>query len=82
MVIAKVGDGGQVSIYNNTGSVNVVGDVLGWFPTGGTFNPLVPIRLLDTRDTSPIVGGVATDVQISGRPGGPPSGAALRVHHR
>ena len=42
MVIAKVGAGGQVSIYNNTGSVDVVVDVLGWFPSGNTFNPLVP----------------------------------------
>ena len=49
MVIAKVGDGGQVSIYNNTGSVDVVVDVLGWFPSGSTYNSLVPARLLDTR---------------------------------
>ena len=31
MVIAKVGAGGQVSIYNNTGSTDVIVDVLGWF---------------------------------------------------
>ena len=48
MVIAKVGAGGQVSIYNNTGSVDVVVDVLGWFPSGNTFTPLVPARVLDT----------------------------------
>ena len=32
MVIAKVGAGGRVSIYNLSGSVDVVVDVLGWFP--------------------------------------------------
>jgi hypothetical protein len=75
MVIVKVGDAGQVSIYNNAGSVNVVVDVLGWFPTGSAFSPLVPARLLDTRTTSSVVAGVPTEVQITGLPGGPPSGA-------
>src|SRR4029078_7026789 len=32
MVIVPVGAGGQVSFYNNTGGVDVVVDVLGWFP--------------------------------------------------
>ncbi len=75
MVIAKVGAGGQVSVYNNAGSVDVIVDVLGWFPSGNTFNPLVPARLLDTRPSSSIVGQTTTDVQISGQPGGPPSAA-------
>jgi hypothetical protein len=75
LVIAKVGDDGQVSIYNNTGRVDVVVDVLGWFPTGGAFTPLLPARLLDTRNGSSIVGAVTRDVQISGLSGGPPSGA-------
>jgi hypothetical protein len=33
MVIARVGAGGQVSIFNNTGSTQVIVDVLGWFPS-------------------------------------------------
>jgi len=76
LVIAKVGDGGQVSIFNNTGKVDVVVDVLGWFPSGSAFNPLMPARLLDTRNTGSVVGGVTRDVQISGLAGGPPAGAA------
>ena len=76
MVIAKVGTGGQVSIYNDAGSVDVIVDILGWFPSGSTFNPLVPARLLDTRPNSSIVGDTTTDVQISGRPDGPPAAAA------
>jgi hypothetical protein len=85
MVIAKVGDSGQVSIYNNTGSVDVVVDVLGWFPTGSTYNSLVPARMLDTRSATHIgsvatlVAGVPTDVQITGLPGGPPAAAAAVV---
>src|SRR5205085_1867819 len=34
LVIAKVGAGGKVSLFNNTGSVDLVADVVGWFPTG------------------------------------------------
>ncbi len=75
MVIAKVGVGGQVSIYNNSGAVDVVVDVLGWFPSGSTFTPLVPARLLDTRLTTSVVAGATTDVAIAGQPGGPPAGA-------
>ena len=85
MVIAKVGNNGQVSIYNNTGSVDVVVDVLGWFPTGSTYNALVPARMLDTRSAthvgsvSTLVAGAPTDVPITGLPGGPPSAAAAVV---
>ena len=60
MVIAKVGAGGQVSIYNNTGSTDVIVDVLGWFPSG-SYSGLNPARLLDTR-----AGGPTTDGQFLG----------------
>jgi len=32
LVIAKVSAAGQVTIYNDTGSTNVIADVAGWFP--------------------------------------------------
>ncbi|MEZ5142561.1 MAG: hypothetical protein R2726_08615 [Acidimicrobiales bacterium] len=32
LVIAKVGAGGQVSLRNNSGSVQVIADVAGWSP--------------------------------------------------
>ncbi|MEO5899704.1 MAG: hypothetical protein ABIR68_06180, partial [Ilumatobacteraceae bacterium] len=49
MVIAKVGDGGQVSLFNYSGSTQVVVDVLGWFPAGSAYTGLTPARLLETR---------------------------------
>ncbi|MCU1395085.1 MAG: hypothetical protein JWM34_3513 [Ilumatobacteraceae bacterium] len=50
MVIAKVGSGGQVSIYNSAGNTQVVADVIGYFSsTGGLFVPVAPQRLVDTR---------------------------------
>ncbi len=32
LVIAKVGAGGNISLYNNAGTVHLVGDILGYFP--------------------------------------------------
>jgi hypothetical protein len=31
LVVAKVGSGGRVSLYNNAGTVDLVADVIGWF---------------------------------------------------
>jgi len=52
MVITKVGAGGKVTIYNNSGSANVVVDVLAWFPSGPGYTAVSPQRLLDTRTGS------------------------------
>src|SRR5262249_12265798 len=51
LVLAKVGAGGKVSIFNSAGTSNVVADVVGYFSSsGGTFVPLAPNRLIDTRN--------------------------------
>ena len=63
LVVAKVGTGGQVLIYNDTGSTHVIVDVTGWFPSTAAFTPLTPARLLDTRP-----GGQTVDT-INGAPG-------------
>ncbi len=34
LVVAKVGAGGQVSLYNNNGSTHLVADVAGWLQEG------------------------------------------------
>ena len=57
MVISKVGDDGRVSLFNLTGTVDVVVDVMGWFPTGAAYTASSPMRLLDTRGGEPTVDG-------------------------
>src|SRR5690606_15658742 len=49
LVVVKVGRGGQVSLYNAFGEVDLLADVAGWFPEGSGLEPLVPARVLDTR---------------------------------
>ena len=61
MAIVKVGAGGQITISNPYGSTPVIVDVVGWFPSDGAVDPLVPARLMDTRS-----GGQTIDGQFSG----------------
>jgi hypothetical protein len=57
MAIVKVGDKGQISLYNLAGSTDAVVDVLGWFPDTKAFTGLVPARLMDTRPGDPTIDG-------------------------
>jgi hypothetical protein len=72
LVLAKVGAGGQVSIFNSAGLTHVVADVTGYFSsTGGLFVPVTPRRLVDSRDgTGGVNGtiGTATLPIASGSP--------------
>lgn len=90
LVIAKVGAGGQVSLFNSSGVADLVVDVVGWFPATSGFLPLSPARLLDTRPAQPTYDGLFTgsgfldvgqslNVGISGRGGIAPgaSGSVL-----
>jgi hypothetical protein len=90
LVVAKVGDGGRVSLYNDSGGVDLIVDLSGWFPSGSSFASLVPARLLDTRagattiDGSgrpglPVGNGGELDLQVTGRGGVPSAGVAAVV---
>ena len=58
LAIVPLGTGGQVTLYNNLGSVHAALDVEGYFVsqatpapngTAGTFHPVTPTRMCDTR---------------------------------
>ncbi len=78
MVIVALGAGGQISLFNANGSTNLLVDVLGWFPTGGSFTGLVPARLMDTR-----VGASTIDHLFEGAgPVGPASVTNVAIRNR
>jgi uncharacterized protein YkwD len=52
LVVSAVGADGSVSVYNDAGRADVVVDVMGYFRSGGTYLPIVPDRVLDTRSGS------------------------------
>jgi hypothetical protein len=70
LVIAKLGAGGKVTLYNNSGTINLVGDVTGWFAAGRGYNPVTPTRILDTRQSGATGAGNDT-VQVQGLAGVP-----------
>jgi len=55
MVVAPVGAGGKIRIYNWAGTPDMVADIAGWIDSSGTmrsgtgFTGVEPTRLLDTR---------------------------------
>lgn len=66
LVVAKVGAGGQVRVYNNAGTTHLVADVMGWVPAGGSYTPVSPARVLDTRlGTGGVLGRVLDGQTIS-----------------
>ncbi len=71
LVVARVGGDGRVAIYNNAGATHVIADLQGWYSdgstdVGGTFTPVRPLRVLDTRSGQPIGPGQKIEVPIPG----------------
>ncbi len=76
LVITKLGDSGQVDIYNNAGTVDCVVDVVGYFQeaSASRFTSMSPARVLDTRTgtgapQAPIGPASSIDVQVGGQLG-------------
>ena len=75
LVIARVGEGGKVAIYNNMGSVDVVADTQGYFASpvaadaalpGSVYWASNPARILDTRDGTGVPGGATGQLGTQG----------------
>jgi hypothetical protein len=82
LVVAPVGADGRINIYNSSsGSVDVIGDVSGYYvgglvAAGGALSPLAPARVLDTRIATgapqlPVAPGATVRLQVTGRAGVP-----------
>jgi hypothetical protein len=91
LVETALGTGGMVSIYNPQGNTDVIFDVAGYvsIPTNplaadGLFNPLVPKRVLDTRDgtgapMAKVGAGGTIDLTVIGAGGVPSTGVEAVV---
>ncbi len=88
LVVAKLGGDGGVSIYNFSGSAQVVVDVVGYFagPTGpGKFSAVAPVRVLDSRDgtggfSSPWGQVTSRTIAVAGVAGVPTDAKAVLVN--
>ncbi|HKF75974.1 MAG TPA: fibronectin type III domain-containing protein, partial [Candidatus Dormibacteraeota bacterium] len=91
LVEVALGAGGQVSLFNHSGSTDVVVDVEGWVGDAtnssglsGMFNGLQPARLLDTRTgpggiVGPLGPGATLNLQVTGAGGVPATGVSAVV---
>jgi hypothetical protein len=90
LVIARVGAGGKVAIFNHVASTDVIADVQGFFTpaaTGSTYFPTDPARILDSRigvgTPGGAVGQLGTDntinVPVTGVGGVPSAGVTAVV---
>jgi hypothetical protein len=57
LVVVALGTGGEVNLYDNQGTVNLVADVEGYFAapsgTAGEFHTMAPLRVCDSRAGQP-----------------------------
>jgi len=86
-VAAKLGTGGAVMVYNDSGTADVVIDVSGWYsdgsgPGGALFTSAPsPTRVMDTRHgTGAVPGGSSLPLQLGGVAGIPADAKAVVVN--
>ena len=91
LAVVKVGAGGQVSLANAAGFLNLIADVAGWVPSGTSYTPITPARFLDTRPGGSTIDGIdagggpvgygqSIDVAVAGRAGIPATAVAVVVN--
>lgn len=85
LVVVKLGAGGVVNLYNNSGTTHVVADLAGWYGSGGArYTPVTPARILDSRTgngapATPVGAGSTLPLQVTGRGGVPSTGVSAVV---
>ncbi len=86
LVVAKVGDGGKVSLFtfgDNNGTVDLVADIVGYFGSGGgNVAGTDPTRLFDSRvgqntTKGPFGPGESRNITVAGQAGVPAGATAV-----
>lgn len=80
-VIVELGEMSAIDLYNASGAVDVIVDVLGWFT--GDFTGMRPVRVIDTRysyGATLVQAGTDQNVTIGGRFGIPADARAVAMN--
>jgi hypothetical protein len=57
LLIAKLGTNGRISLFNSSGSTDLIADVQGYFTSTSDLTAIAPVRLLDTRTGQATIDG-------------------------
>ncbi|MFF1883451.1 hypothetical protein ACFVVC_18505 [Pseudarthrobacter sp. NPDC058196] len=82
-VTVPVGTNGRITLQNNSpGTADLIADISGYYIAGsptvpGTFVPVAPTRLLDTRNTAPVGAFSSVSFQAAGTAGVPSNVSAI-----
>lgn len=84
LVTVSVGKGGEISIFNHAGRVDVVVDVEGYYTTSpqetGLYDPVNPVRVFGNAQVGGSIGaGVSQSLTVVGASTGVPTGASAVV---
>ena len=79
LALVPLGDDGSITIRNAVGTVHAIVDVLGWVPEGPRYNPIEPVRVVDTRPGDPLGAGEVVTVDADTVPGVPAGGVGALV---
>ena len=85
LATVSVGADGRLNLYNHSGALHAILDVVGWYgdatsAPGSTFHPLTPTRILDTRDLdAPLGPREIGDLDVTVLAGVPTSGVSALV---
>jgi hypothetical protein len=91
LVLARVGAGGKIRIYNWWGPTEMVADIAGWIGTGGAhtngsgFTGVTPVRVLDSRNNIGTTKGIfapneTRSVRVAGVAGVPTNAVSVVVN--
>jgi len=87
LALAKLGNGGGVSLFNSAGTTDLIADTAWYFNASSQVTALVPARVLDTRPgfatvdgqfagSGALGSGQKLDLKVTGRGGVPAGGVA------
>ncbi len=81
LVIVPVTNG-KISFFNGSaGTIQILADLAGYYSSNATatYTPAGPVRVLDTRSTTPVAAGATLNLTVTGSNGVPASGVTAVV---
>jgi len=70
---------GKINVYSDGATIGLAADVFGYYPSTSNVVTFSPVRVFDSRDTSPLPANQPVSVQVAGKGGVPMDAQAVLV---